>query len=95
MAVLLMGLSGLVGIVNLAAFIIVLSQRYKAKGVGHGIAGTCCGLYTLVWGWQNHAALDASNPPVIITYKQWMQVWTGCIVVSIVLNVMTQAMARM
>lgn len=91
----IMALSGLVGIVNLAAFIIFLIQLFKAKGAGHGIAGFCCGLYTLIWGWQNADTLDANNPPVILKYKQWIMIWTGCVIVSIILNVLAQAMARM
>jgi hypothetical protein len=94
--VMILGLIGLlVSLVNLAALIIFLIQLYKAKGVGHAIGGFCCGLYTLIWGWQNADALDASNPPVLLKYKQWIMVWTGCILLSIVLNIATQAMARM
>ena len=94
MAMALLGLSGIFSIVNLAAFIIVLIQLFKAKGAGHGIAGLCCGLYTLIWGWQNADNLDANNPPVILKYKQWMLVWTICIVVNIILNIVSQAAAR-
>jgi hypothetical protein len=32
---------------------------------------------------------------VILKYKQWIMVWTGCILLSVVLNIATQAMARM
>ncbi|MCA2980877.1 MAG: hypothetical protein INH37_21620 [Myxococcaceae bacterium] len=81
-------------LVNLAALIIFLIQLYKAKGVGHAIAGFCCGLYTLVWGWQNADALDASNPPIILKYRQWILLWTGCIVANIVLNLAGQVLAR-
>jgi hypothetical protein len=91
----LLALSGLVSIVNLAALVIFLIQLYKAKGVGHAIAGFCCGLYTLIWGWQNADSLDASNPPVVLKYKQWIMLWTGAILANIVLNIAGQAMARM
>lgn len=95
MAMILLALSALVSIVNLAALVIFLIQLYKAKGVGHAIAGFCCGLYTLIWGWQNADSLDASNPPVILKYKQWIMLWTGAILANIVLNIAGQAMARM
>ncbi len=96
MIMILTALSGLVGLVNLACLIVFLIQLFKAKGAGHGIAGFCCGLYTLIWGWQNADALDANNPPPAgMKYAQWIRIWTGCIVVSVVLNVATQAMARM
>jgi hypothetical protein len=92
----ILGLVGLVvSLVNLAALIIFLIQLYKAKGVGHAIAGFCCGLYTLIWGWQNADALDASNPPVVLKYKQWIMVWTAAILGNILINVAVQAMARM
>ena len=91
MGMAIVGLSGLISIVNLVAFIIVLIQLFKAKGAGHGIAGLCCGLYTLIWGWQNADALDANNPPVIMKYKQLMMIWTACIVVNIILNIMMRA----
>lgn len=91
MGMAIVGLSGLISIVNLVAFLIVLIQLFKAKGAGHGIAGLCCGLYTLIWGWQNADALDANNPPVIMKYKQWMMIWTACIVVNIILNIMMRA----
>ena len=89
-------LSLLISLVNLACLIIFLIQLFKAKGVGHGIAGLCCGLYTLVWGWQNADALDAANPPPAgMKYAQWIRIWTGAVVVNIVLNIASQAMARM
>ncbi|MDX2013556.1 MAG: hypothetical protein SFW67_25410 [Myxococcaceae bacterium] len=92
----ILGLVGLlVSLVNLAALIIFLIQLYKAKGVGHAIAGFCCGLYTLIWGWQNADALDASNPPVVLKYKQWIMIWTAAILGNIVINIAVQAMARM
>ncbi len=73
-------------LLNFGAFIIFLIQLFKAKGAGHGVAGLCCGLYTFIWGWQNADALDASNPPVLLKYKQWILVWTGCFVANIVVN---------
>jgi hypothetical protein len=83
------------GLINLAALIIFLIQLYKAKGPGHAVAGFCCGLYTLIWGWQNADNLDASNPPILMKYKQWILVWTGCLIGNVVLNVVMQVVARM
>lgn len=93
----ILGILGLlVGLVNLGCLIVFLIQLFKAKGPMHGVAGICCGLYTLIWGWQNADALDAANPPIAgMKYKQIVMIWTGCVLVSIVLNVLTQAMARM
>ncbi len=93
----ILGLVGLlIGLVNLACLIVFLIQLFKAKGVGHGIAGLCCGLYTLIWGWQNADQLDAANPPVAgMKYAQIIRIWTGGVIGSIVINVLTQVMARM
>lgn len=95
MQMVIMALSGLISIVNLAAFIIFLIQLFKAKGAMHGILGFCCGLYTLIWGWQNADTLDANNPPILMKYKQWILLWTAAIVVNIILSVVMQFAARM
>ena len=95
MAMILLALSGLLSLVNLASLIVFLIQLYKAKGAGHAVAGFCCGLYTLIWGWQNADAPDAANPPMVLKYKQWIMLWTGAILGNIVLNIAGQAMARM
>ena len=93
MTQLFVGLSGLTSLVSLAALIIFVIQLWKAKGPGHGIAGICCGLYTLIWGWQNADQLDANNPPVVFTYKQWIMIWTAAVVAGIVLNILVRATA--
>ena len=92
----IVGLVGLlVGLVNLACLIVFLIQLFKAKGVGHGIAGLCCGLYTLIWGWQNADQLDAANPPIAgMKYAQIIRIWSACVGVSVIINVLTQVMAR-
>jgi hypothetical protein len=92
MAFVILGLVGLIAIVNLACWIIVLIQLFKAKGPAHGIGGICCGLYTLIWGWQNADALDAANPPIAgLKYKQIVMIWTGCVGVNVLLNIVMRA----
>ena len=93
MAGLFMGLGGLFGLGSLVCFIIFVIQLFKAKGALHGILGIICGLYTLIWGWQNAASLDAAGGAPGLKYKQWILVWTGCIVGNIVLNAVGRAMA--
>jgi len=95
MGIVILGLAAIIGIVNLVAFVIFLIQLFKAKGALHGILGFCCGLYTLIWGWQNADQLDANNQPIILPYKKWILIWTICIVINIILNIASQAMARM
>jgi hypothetical protein len=96
MAAILGILSLVISVVNLACLIVFVIQLFKAKGPMHGVLGICCGLYTLIWGWQNADQLDAANsPPAGLKYKQWIMIWTGAVLVNIVLNIMAQAMARM
>jgi hypothetical protein len=57
----------------------------RLRGCGH--------VFGFIWGWQNADSLDASNPPVLLKYKQWIMVWTGCIIANIVLNVAVQGLA--
>ena len=50
-------------------FIMVLIPLFKTKGVGHGILGIICGLYTFIWGWINAKQLNLTKV---------MLVWTIC-----------------
>ncbi len=93
MAAAIMGLSGLLGLASLVCFIIFVIQLFKAKGALHGILGIICGLYTLIWGWQNAGSLDAAGGAPGLKYKQWILVWTICIVGQIVLNFVARAAA--
>lgn len=70
-------------VVNLVCLIMVLMKLFPDKGVGWGIFGVFCGIYTFIWGWQNAEAKDI---------KKLMLVWTGAFVASIVLNIAINAM---
>jgi hypothetical protein len=72
----------LVGLANLVLFIIVLVKLFQEKGVGHGILGIICSLYTFIWGWTKHKELQITNI---------MAAWSVLIVVSIILNVIMQS----
>lgn len=66
-------------------FIIVLIKLFQEEGAGKGILGLICGLYTLIWGWQNADRLNIR--PVVM-------IWTILIVISIILRVAMQTMTR-
>ena len=84
LALVVLGLSCVVGVVNLACVIVFLIELFKAKGPAHGIFGICCGVYTLIWAVQNHAQLDASNPPRLgLRYQHWLWIWGACMLVSL------------
>ena len=71
-----------VSLVNVGCLIFVLTKLFPKEGVGMGILGIICGLYTFVWGWQNK---DEMNLGTV------MQVWTACWVIGIILNVLGRA----
>lgn len=81
----ILGLLGMVvGLVNLVCFVMVLIKLFQDKGVGHGLLGLICGLYTFIWGWQNVEKNQNKNI---------MQAWTACIILSIVFNIGARVMA--
>ncbi len=61
------------------AGIVVLVKLFQKEGALKGILGFICMLYTFIWGWQN-----ISNESLGL--KNWMYVWTGAIVLGIILN---------
>jgi hypothetical protein len=72
-----------VGLVNLICWIIVLTKLFPAEGALKGILGIICGLYALIWGWQNADRFNIRNI---------MLVWTFGIVIGIVLNLLLRGM---
>lgn len=83
----LIGLLAMVaGLGSFVCFIIVLIKLFQTEGPLYGILGLICGLYTLIWGWMN---ADKQN------IKNIMLIWTGLIVLSIVLNVAAGALNAM
>jgi hypothetical protein len=61
------------------AGIVVLVKLFQKEGVLKGILGLICMIYTYIWGWLH--LKDES-----LKLKTWMYVWTGCIVLGIILN---------
>jgi hypothetical protein len=84
MLTLLSLLSIVTGIGSLVCFIMVLIKLFPDKGIGWGIFGVICSIYTFIWGWQNAERLGI---------QQIMQLWTGLIIAGIILNVLVSAMA--
>lgn len=74
----------LVGLLNLGCLIYVLVKMYPKEGLLKTILGFICGLYAFIWGWQNVKNYDAN-------FKNIMYVWTGLILLSIILNTMMRA----
>jgi hypothetical protein len=60
--------------------IVVLIKLFQTEGLLKGILGLICMLYTFIWGWQNVKKED-------LKLRTWMMIWTGAILVGIVLNV--------
>ena len=69
------------------AGIVVLVKLFQKEGVLKGILGLICMIYTYIWGWMH--VKDES-----LKLKTWMWVWTGAILLGIILNVIGQASAN-
>jgi hypothetical protein len=72
-------LSIVASIASLVCLIIVLTKLFPDKGVGWGIFGIICGIYTFIWGWQNVNRFDLKNI---------MWIWSAAIIVSIIVQVL-------
>ena len=61
--------------------LVVLYKLFKKEGLVKAIIGfVTCEIYTYIWGWQH--IKDES-----LGLKTWMYVWTGAIVLGIILAV--------
>jgi len=67
----------LMSIGAIICFILVLIKLFKKEGVGLGILGLICGIYTFIWGWINHKPQKITNI---------MLVWTILLIISLILN---------
>ncbi len=80
------GLIALVAaITSLVCLVIVLTKLFPDKGVGWGIFGIFCGIYTFIWGWQNAETYNI---------KTVMIVWTAAFAANVLLRVLAPAIAR-
>ncbi len=69
---------------SLGCLIYVLFKMYAEKGVFHALIGFfCCQLYPFIWGWIHAGRLNISDIMVF---------WSFIIVLSIILQVVTQTM---
>jgi hypothetical protein len=66
------------------AGIVVLVKLFQQEGLLKGVLGLICMLYTFIWGWQNISREE-------LKLKTWMYVWSGAIVLGIILNVVGSA----
>ncbi len=62
--------------------IVVLVKLFQTEGLLKGILGLICMLYTFIWGWMNISKEE-------LKLKNWMYLWTGAIVVGVILNVIS------
>ncbi len=67
------------GIIWLAG-VVVLFRLFQQEGLLKGIIGFICMLYTFIWGWRNIGREE-------LKLKTWMYLWTGAIVLGVILNI--------
>jgi len=77
-------LAMIVGLVAFILQIIIVIKIFQNDGALKGILGLICGLYALIWGWQNADRLNIRN--VVMGY-------TGLLILAIILNVVARVMA--
>jgi hypothetical protein len=73
------------GIGSLICLILVLMKMFPAEGALKGVLAIICSLYAYIWGWMNAGRFNLQN----IMYG-----WTGCIVLSIIGNILANAGAQ-
>lgn len=73
------------GITSFVCFILVLIKLFGDKGVGWGIFGIFCSIYTFIWGWQN---IDRYN------IKNIMILWSAMIGVNLLIRILALSAAR-
>lgn len=69
------------------AGVMVLVKLFQQEGALKGILGLICMLYTYIWGWQNIKKEE-------LQLKTWMYLWTGAIILGIILNIASQVIAQ-
>lgn len=82
----LTALAGITSLVSVVCWVMTLIKMFGDKedgGVGKGIGGVICGLYALVWGWQNRAKHN---------HEKVMQIWGAAIGLGFVFNAIAGAM---
>ncbi|MBD1842521.1 hypothetical protein H6F89_03645 [Cyanobacteria bacterium FACHB-63] len=82
----LLGLvTAVASIVSFICLILVLMKLFPDKGVGWGIFGIICGIYTFIWGWQN---VDRHN------IKNIMTIWSVAIAANILIRILAVSAGR-
>jgi hypothetical protein len=69
-------------IIAWVAGIVVLIRLFQIEGLLKGILGLICMLYTFIWGWMNVKREE-------LQLKTWMYLWTGAIVLGVILNLVS------
>lgn len=63
----LMGIAVLLGLIAVVLHIMVLVKLFKHGGVGLGILGLLCGLFTYIWGWIKSTELGLKRTMIWLT----------------------------
>jgi hypothetical protein len=68
--------------------LMVLIKLFQTEGPLKGIIGlVTCNIYTYIWGWLNIKKEE-------LKLKTWMYVWTGAIVLAIILVIVSRVVAQ-
>lgn len=84
MLFLILGIAIILWIGSIACWVMTLIKMFKHESTGLAVLGIICGIWAFIWGWQNAKKYD---------HLQIMKIWTGLIVASVVVNVISSAMS--
>ncbi len=74
--------TGMGGFIAWVVGLVVLFKLFQKEGFLKALIGfITCNIYTFIWGWQN-----IKNEALGL--KTWMYVWTGAIVVGLVVSML-------
>ncbi len=81
METVLIGLSGIIGLVSLGCWIFTIVRAFQAGDTTSGIL-CICPLIGLIIGWMNHTAWN---------HTKVMMIWTACVIFNILMQVVAIA----
>lgn len=65
--IILGGIGGVFCLISTVLYIILLVKLFKHGGIGLGILGLFCSLFTYIWGWMKASELGLKNLMIWLT----------------------------
>jgi peptidoglycan biosynthesis protein MviN/MurJ (putative lipid II flippase) len=65
--IILSGIGGVFCLISTVLYIVLLVKLFKHGGIGLGILGFFCSLFTYIWGWMKASELGLKNLMIWLT----------------------------